>query len=49
MVPEGTGLGLAITKRIVEMHGGEIDFAPSQGRGTTFTVRLPLTSKGIES
>ena len=38
----GTGLGLALCKRIVEEHGGTIDFAPAAGGGTIFTVRLPL-------
>lgn len=36
-----TGLGLAICKRIVELHGGEINVQSVLGRGTTFTVRLP--------
>ncbi|HVM44876.1 MAG TPA: ATP-binding protein, partial [Candidatus Thermoplasmatota archaeon] len=39
---EGTGLGLAITRRIVQSHGGDISFVTRLGRGTTFTVCLPL-------
>ena len=38
----GTGLGLVVVKRGVEMHGGSVEFASEEGRGTTFTVRLPL-------
>ena len=40
----GIGLGLAIVKRIVEEHGGEIDFTSLPGEGTTFTIRLPKIS-----
>ncbi len=38
----GTGFGLAIARRIVEYHGGSIVFDTGQGRGTTFTISLPL-------
>ena len=38
----GTGLGLLIVRRCVELHGGEIRFESTEGRGSTFIVRLPL-------
>ena len=38
----GTGLGLMMTKKIVEDHGGRVLVASQQGRGSTFTVELPL-------
>jgi signal transduction histidine kinase len=37
----GTGLGLYIVRRIVEKHGGTVDYAPHEPRGSTFTISLP--------
>ena len=37
----GTGLGLPITNDIIRQHGGSLSFDTEEGRGTTFTVRLP--------
>ncbi len=41
-IGQGQGLGLAIVYRIVEGHGGQLDFESTEGEGTTFRVRLPL-------
>jgi signal transduction histidine kinase len=38
----GTGLGLSITKRIIEMHNGEIRVNSREGKGTTFSVLIPI-------
>jgi len=39
---QGTGLGLSISYGIIRDHGGKIDVDSQPGKGTTFTVRLPL-------
>jgi len=39
---KGTGLGLAITKRIIDEHNGKISVKSEVGKGTTFTVSLPI-------
>ncbi|WP_435016474.1 ATP-binding protein [Tundrisphaera sp. TA3] len=41
-IGKGTGLGLSISYGIIQEHGGTIEVATAPGRGTTFTIHLPL-------
>lgn len=38
----GNGLGLTLAKRIIDLHGGTIAVSSKVGRGTAFTITLPL-------
>ncbi len=40
----GIGLGLAVSRTLVHANGGDITFASEPGRGTTFTVRIPVSN-----
>lgn len=46
---EGTGLGLFVTKKLVESMGGDIEVASESGRGTTFTVTLPVDQQSRDA
>jgi signal transduction histidine kinase len=46
---EGSGLGLFIVKALVEGHGGRIDVESEIGKGTTFTIHLPVVEMQIEA
>jgi len=41
----GTGMGLPITKRVVEVHGGEIEVDSSAGKGSVFKLRIPANPR----
>lgn len=38
----GSGVGLAIVRQVVDQHGGTVDVVSTEGRGSTFTMRLPI-------
>lgn len=40
----GLGLGLAMTRRVVEEHGGKVDFQSAEGKGSTITMSFPVSS-----
>jgi len=41
----GVGAGLALARRLAELHGGTIEVASEPGKGSTFTLRLPIQGK----
>lgn len=46
---QGTGLGLAICHKLVTQHGGKIEVVSEDGKGTVFTVDLPLSEVAAEN
>ena len=44
----GTGLGLPIVKEIIQFHGGEIKVKSEYGKGSTFTLLIPVTTESAE-
>jgi PAS domain S-box-containing protein len=44
--PHGTGLGLYVVREILKAHGGTVEATSTPGRGTIFTIRLPLVVAG---
>jgi signal transduction histidine kinase len=42
----GLGLGLTMTKRVVEEHGGKVDFQSIEGKGSIVTISFPVKGKG---
>jgi len=47
-VGKGMGLGLTITRQVIKQHSGTLEVDSTPGRGTTFTIRLPLAHAAHE-
>jgi PAS domain S-box-containing protein len=47
--PMGTGLGLSVAYKTVMMHGGRIEVESEAGKGSTFTLQFPLTTKTVDA
>lgn len=46
---QGSGIGLSITREFVELHGGTISVASTPGKGSVFTVNLPVTTLPVKN
>jgi signal transduction histidine kinase len=42
---EGTGIGLALVRELIELHGGDVAVVSAKGKGSTFTIRVPLVQQ----
>ncbi len=45
----GTGIGLSLTRDLVYLHNGTIDYESGEGKGTTFTVKIPINKEAFNS
>ena len=45
---KGTGVGLAVVQHIVQGHRGHIDVDSSPGSGSTFSIVLPIATRGLD-
>lgn len=45
----GTGLGLSLTRDLVYLHGGTIKCESTEGKGTTFTIKLPISKESFSA
>ncbi|MEO8973421.1 MAG: ATP-binding protein [Ktedonobacteraceae bacterium] len=44
---QGTGIGLASVAQVIEQHGGTVSVLSEEGKGSTFIVRLPLSTRNV--
>lgn len=48
-VGKATGLGLSISYGIIESHKGRIDVSSEEGKGTTLSIKLPISTEGEDN
>ena len=47
--PKGSGIGLAMTYRVMQLHNGAVEYESTEGQGTTFLLRFPLSTMEVEA